>query len=517
MSLENCNFDSIPLAQSTDVRAPKLSNFNYTNQDFWSMKSRLVSFIKERFAEYFTDFVESSLAIMMMEIWAFIADTLSFKGDQIANEIFIDSMTEVDNGFRLSRLVGFQPTPPIPARASFSATISSILTTDLIIPTPISLPVSATTAINYELFPADEYGNPLLDNDIIIPAGSFINTAIVGVEGTTIKDVSSGDGNINQRVQLASFPVIFNSVRVDVDGVRWEQVEFFTDSNPRREYRIEYDSAYRAFVIFGNNRAGLMPSQGSTINILYRTGGGQVGNIVSNFINTQRNYDVEGLGISIPVTLENYTRGEFGYDGDGLEDIRRKLPAYIRTQNRAVTGEDYKTLADQFATTYNGQVGKATAVLRNYGCAGNIVDLFIMSKDGDNGLQESTDGLKFELEAELDNKKMITDLICIKNGSTIITDVTIDLVVDKFYRKFKEEIEIKVKRRVDNFFLLSSWDYGKTLKDTDLIKSVSDIKEISSMEVSFTTNDPDNSGNLVNARYYEIIRPDTTTISFTFV
>jgi hypothetical protein len=52
-----------------------------------------VDFIKEKFADEFTDFVESSLAIMLIENWAFLADTLSFKIDQVANEIFIDTVS----------------------------------------------------------------------------------------------------------------------------------------------------------------------------------------------------------------------------------------------------------------------------------------------------------------------------------------------------------------------------------------------------------------------------------------
>ena len=72
-----------------------------SNQDFWSMKSRLVDFIRTRFTTNFNDFVESDLAIMLMELYAFLADTQSFKTDQIANEIFIDTVTEIENAFRL--------------------------------------------------------------------------------------------------------------------------------------------------------------------------------------------------------------------------------------------------------------------------------------------------------------------------------------------------------------------------------------------------------------------------------
>jgi hypothetical protein len=45
------------------------------------MKTRLVEFIRQKYSTEFNDFVESSLAIMLIENMAFIADTLSFKMD----------------------------------------------------------------------------------------------------------------------------------------------------------------------------------------------------------------------------------------------------------------------------------------------------------------------------------------------------------------------------------------------------------------------------------------------------
>ncbi|MFX8308847.1 hypothetical protein ABTL21_19655, partial [Acinetobacter baumannii] len=60
-------------------------------------------------------------------------------------------------------------------------------------------------------------------------------------------------------------PVIYDSIRVNVDGIRWQLVDYFTDSQPRREFRVEYDSQYRAYVTFGDNTAGMAPSSGSKI------------------------------------------------------------------------------------------------------------------------------------------------------------------------------------------------------------------------------------------------------------
>ncbi len=512
-----CPFDIQPLAQSEKIKTPQLASLNYTAQDYWSIKNRLRDIIRQKFTKDFNDLIESDLAIMLMELYAYLADLLSFKMDQNVNEMFIDTVTEVDNAFRMAKLVGFQPTPPIAARAMISATINNVQSTDLLIPGGLLVNlVSSDRQISYELFPADSNNNPVYDEDIFITAGSLTNTAIVGVEGRTYRDVFNGSGDSGQVVSLPFNPVIFDSIRVKVDGIRWQKVDYFTDSQPRREFRVEFDSQYRAYVTFGDNTAGMAPSSGSRIEVIYRVGGGSIGNIITGFLNLQRNVNLDGFDFNVPVTFFNYTKGDFGYDGDGLEDIRTKLPLWIRTQDRCVSGADYKSFTDLFVTPFHGIVGKSTAVLRNYGCAANIIDLYILSLNGVNGLQRATDELKADLALALEDKKMITDHICIRDGVIIPVDVAIDIKADKFYKKLREELNVKVTNSVNKFFALPNWEYGQSLRDADLIKFLSEIKELGQIDITYTTDDSDNSGTIVTAKFNEIIRPDTISIAFLF-
>ena len=522
MATNGCPFDITPYTQSQTITTPSIFNLNYTNQDFWSMKSRLVDYIRQQFSTDFSDFVESSLAIMLIENWAFLADTLSFKMDQIANEIFIDTVTELDNAFRLAKLVGFVPQPPIAAVSLWTVTLNNPVLSDVTIPSPFDLNVSAgATNITIELFPADADNNPILDQDIIIPAGSVVNASVVGLEGKTLTTTVIGNGTTGQTITLSNSPVIFDSIRVQVDGVLWQQVDFFTDSQPRREFRIEYDSTYTAYVIFGNNRAGLVPSNGSSILVTYRVGGGSIGNIISGSVQKQTIINVPGITYGIPVGIRNYTGGQYGYDGDSIDDIRNKLPAWTRAQNRAVTGLDYKTLTDQFVTPYQGQVGKSNAVLRNYGCSGNIIDLYVLALNGTdaNGvgtLTQASDGLKSELQTYISSVQMFTDFVCIRDGQVILVDINLDVILDRLYRKFEDELRIKIQRRINDLFNLQKWEYGQTLRNSDIVKCLSDLSQIQSYEVTFVTNDSNNGGNIVTTKFYEIIRPDVTNIVFTY-
>ncbi len=508
----NCPFDITPLDQSSSIENREIISLNYTNQDFHSLKVRVVDFIKARFGDDFTDLIESQLAFVLIETWAFMADTLSFKQDQIANEIFIDTVSELENAFRLSKLMGFEPTPPIAARSMWSASIGTVLSNDLVLPTP----VISGGDVTIELFPADENDQPLFNSPIIIQAGSLINNAIIGLEGTTNIDLITGTGEPNQAAELSIGSVIFDSVRVKVDGITWLKVDYFTDSQPRKEFRVEFDSEYTGFIMFGNNRAGFIPSRGSEIEATYRIGGGTIGNIITGSINQQLSFDVASAPFKFPVGFRNYTKGEFGYDGDGIDEIKEKLPKYLRSQDRAVTGNDYKTLVDQFVTPFNGQIGKSTVVLRNHGCAGNVIDIYVLAREGENDLAEASDTLKNELIKELDEKKMITDHICIRDGVVIDTDISVDITLDKIHRQFEPEIRERVERRVGSFFLLTEWDYGQSLREADLIKALSDIREIMSIDTTFTTDEANNSGNLVTARFFEIIRTTEITVTFVF-
>jgi hypothetical protein len=519
---KDCPFDIVPYATSNSIKNDKIISLNYTNQDFWSLKTRLVEFIRERFGregsvlpDTFNDLVEGSIAIMLIENWAFIADTLSFKMDQMVNELFIDTVTEPDNAFRLCQLVGFKPNPPTPATSMWVATINSVLSDDLIIQTPITINVVADDGpINIELFPADSKNNPIFDQNIIIPAGSLNNYSIIGLEGSSFTDRYSGTGQTLQSYSTTINSVIFDSINVRVDGILWERVDYFSDSQPRREYRVEFDSSYRAYIMFGNNRAGLSPPSGSQIEIMGRTGGGTRGNIVTGYVEYQSQVQVLGIDAGVPVTFKNYTRGDNGYNGDNIEDIRRKLPNYLRTQDRGVTGLDYKTLTDHFITPYHGQIGKSVATLRNHGCAGNVVDIYVLAKNGANDLKEANNDLKIELAEMLENKKMITDYICIKDGKVVEADIAVEASVSRINKKFESEIRTNIQNKITEFFSLNNWEYGKSLKDSDLIKSLSTVRQVDGFEIFFTTND--GSGSSVNVDFYEIIRPSSIDISFMY-
>lgn len=517
---ENCPFEVAPLATSNPIRNTTYAGLSYTSQDYWSLKARLMELISLKFEKNFNDFNESSLGVMVTELWAFLADTLSFKIDQLANEMFIDTVSETSNAFRLAKLVGFKPTPPIPARAMFTGSLMFPMTNDLVMDTPLAIhyEIPGIGDQVMELFPADPAGNPILAEPIVFPAGSMTINNVVGIQGMTITRDFKGSGTPNQIYNLNEGHILAKSIRVVIDGKQWEEVDSFSD-NPLPQYRIEYGPFYNCDIIFGDNKTGMMPSLSSNIQVAFRRGGGSIGNVITGSIDVPINTHVPGYNQLVIINFKNYTKGEFGYDGDTIDDIRRKLPIYLNTQNRAVSGGDYQNLAENFSTDYHGAIGKALAAVRASGCGGNIIDIYVLARDGDK-LIKSNQSLKDDLYKIMDAKKMFTDHICIKDGEIVWVDIMIDVIIDGSERRNEESIREKINRRLAILFQLQNWRYGQTLRESQVVKALADIREIHHMDVSFMTVSGIESGktttNLVVPKFNEIICPDNLAVNVNY-
>jgi hypothetical protein len=111
---------------------------------------------------------------------------------------------------------------------------------------------------------------------------------------------------------------------------------------------------------------------------------------------------------------------------------------------------------------------------------------------------------------------MLTDYISLKDGEIIYVDIAINVVLDKYYKKFQDEIKTQIQNRVNAYFALSNWDYGQILRDIDIVKTLSDLQQPRRYEINFVTTNPQNGGKQVIARYFEIIRSENIQVNFTY-
>ena len=178
--------------------------------------------------------------------------------------------------------------------------------------------------------------------------------------------------------------------------------------------------------------------------------------------------------------------------------------------------KDYKSFVDLFRTGYNGVTGKSTAVVRHTGCSANIIDIFVLVKEGDDGLAKSNSQFKQELRNSLEGRKMLTDNVNILDGEVVRVDVNLQVFINRQFRTFEQNINEKIMRDLAIFFNVQNWEYGQNLRDIDLLKALANVAEPYQYEITFVTDDPNNGGKLVTTKFFQIIRPNNLNVNYTY-
>ena len=101
---------------------------DFKSYDFDTIRRTLIDYIKLNYAESFNDFIESSEYIALIDLIAYVAQSISYRVDLNARENFIDLAERKESVLRLARLISYQPKRNI-AGAGFLK-IDSITTTE---------------------------------------------------------------------------------------------------------------------------------------------------------------------------------------------------------------------------------------------------------------------------------------------------------------------------------------------------------------------------------------------------
>lgn len=172
------------------------------------------------------------------------------------------------------------------------------------------------------------------------------------------EDLGISEGVAGQRFPVARPPVVavpgaplHLEVATGSGWERWERVDHFGKSAPQdRHFLLDEVSGE---ICFGPavrqpdgsvQQYGSVPPQGAPIRLhKYWSGGGRRGNVASGVLTV--------LKTPIPFVsrVENRRAGTGGVDGEDLENAKRRAPLTLRTLDRAVTAEDFETLARQAA------------------------------------------------------------------------------------------------------------------------------------------------------------------------
>jgi len=254
-------------------------------------------------------------------------------------------------------------------------------------------------------------------------AAEVFDQRILLVQGQTIVDrfVVPSASSPSFAVKLSRESVIDNSVSVTVNGEPWAAVTAVGLRNEDDQvYQVKTFVSGVTAIVFGDDRFGAAVPPEAAIEVTYRIGGGTDGNIALNTINTSITGLVSSLSGPVSVTLTNNTSsGSGGRDEETLEEARVNIPFYTRTNDRAVTLDDYQTIAQQYSSADFGSVAYARASVRteNSFLEGNNVVIYAWATGTAGGLVPLSAPMKLALKDYLQTKAMVTDYVQIFDGT----------------------------------------------------------------------------------------------------
>ena len=85
------------------------TNADFTSYDFETLRSSMIGYIKTYYPETFNDFLESSEYIALIDLIAYLGQSLAFRTDLNARENFIDTAQRRDSVLKLARMLSYNP------------------------------------------------------------------------------------------------------------------------------------------------------------------------------------------------------------------------------------------------------------------------------------------------------------------------------------------------------------------------------------------------------------------------
>jgi hypothetical protein len=157
------------------------------------------------------------------------------------------------------------------------------------------------------------------------------------------------------------------AVSLDEEGVseRWRPRRDLLSSAPgAREFVAETERDGVTYLRFGDGRFGSRPAEGAQLTATYRVGNGEAGNVGADSLVHVASNDpavVTDLTNSPLVSVRNPLAARGGAEPEALERVRQDAPEAFRTQERAVTTDDY---AEAARTRCGAGVQRAAATMR---------------------------------------------------------------------------------------------------------------------------------------------------------
>jgi Baseplate J-like protein len=456
--------------------------FDYLARDATSFLRAMLEQVPTKLPEWTGIASEADLGRVLLELFAHVADIVSYYTDALANESFLSTAQTRRSIIQHLGLIGYRLATASPSSAELVLTIPAPCAAAVVITkgsafATKSQPDSPSVRFEY-----------VRDDDLVIDCADFVpasagklqaRTTVPVEEGQLVRDEILGisDGSANQRFPLAHPRLILRSLGAaqqttpdilllsELGGipVEWTLQETLAFSGPQDDdYLIDIDDQDRATAVFGQ----AVPAAGSEIRATYRVGGGGLGNVAKDQIQTI--VDAPQLTL-IGAQVTNAGPATGGADRESIDHAVLHAPAVFRSLRRAVTGQDYEALALDFAG-----VGKVRAVPTNW----NTVTLYVAPQGGG----AVSDVLAANLIAYFEDKRPLSTRIEIANVDYVPVFVTAEVDVLAYYSV--DQVAENVRQSVRELLSFDNVSFAQVIYLSKFYEAIEGLDGVAGVNIS---------------------------------
>lgn len=493
-----------------------MSTFDYTNRDYLSIKQDLLDRAEINIPEW-TSRSSADFGVALVELWAYMGDILHFYIDKAASESFLQTATSLSSVSSFANLLDYIPTPRNSATATVVVVPSSTISGTVTIPVGTSFVAPAITDRTLVSFvsTAEAYVNSGTAT-VSIPV-------IEGIQITneypvsTLNLLSTSSGSPSQSFTLRYTGVVPSSVTVNVkEGtivggvatqVAYQNIQSFSDySSSLAIFKVETASDNVSTIVFGNGINGKIPTNGAEITVSYRRSIGSSGNLPVNSITS--------FGSSAPagVLISSSSAAIGGYDDESIESLKKNVPLLFKTQDRAVSLQDFKDLSlrvpSVIKSTATYSSGTVTVI-----AVQNQVD-YLSTSFGNTITTPAT--LITNVTDYFTPRILIGTTIAVASTVTL-TPVYISLSLTVKTQYVQRWVLDNVINALDSIFDFENVSFGQVLSLGEVYKSVLAVEGVDFINITVFNTSPSGiaSGNTITAAADRLLRKKSSEWTIT--
>lgn len=406
-----------------------------------------------------TDYSEGNILIIILSLFAAIAEVLHYYVDNMARETFLSTARRYDSVVKHGALVDYH------ARAAIAATVDIILSRSI-----TGNSIGAKLTIPQGTVFTDSNGNSWLSARDVTWYSNVTTCKVPLIQHE--KYTSSA---LNNMVIPSGDRVILNlgtlpngkyyeqgSMSLQIGGESWVLVDTFAKSKPTdKHFMVSVDEALNPYIIFGDGTFGKKPAAGAKItNVVFYLTNGSQGNVKSNTITSIPSVISSSI---TDATVSNAYDAAGGSNYENFTMLKEHIPLSVKTLGVAITKEDFESLA----MLVDG-VNKAKA---DYEC-GRKLTVYI-SPDG--GAVASSE-LISRVYNLLSQRAPMTTWLKVKSAGKVQIILEMDVTGKKSYKT--AEIQTQILTALYNAYSPEQAQIGGDVRISDIYALIDNLSTV---------------------------------------